>query len=143
MELDLKVGNFVRTRYGIIDKIIISYDGKCNNPNCNCKHVSCEHNYYNEKDIIKASDKLIDLVEYMDLLVTENKAKDINNKEVYFFNPVRCDGFTTFENNQHCMIINMDYIIPIENIKIYQILTKEQFEQMSYKVGEQNEIFKK
>lgn len=88
-----------------------------------------------KRHIIKASDKLINLVEYMDLLVIENKVKDINNNEVYLFNPVRCDGFTVFENNQHCMIINMDYIIPIENIKIKQILTSEIFDQMSYKVG--------
>lgn len=84
----------------------------------------------------KASKKIIDLIEYKDLLVIENQVKDINNKELYFFNPVRCDGFTTFESNQHCMIINLDYIVPIDNIKIYKILTHEQFEQMSYKVGE-------
>ncbi len=141
MELrDLKVGMYFRTKVGTINKIdsltddksefyfdtkTIFSDGEC---------LGSKWGY--TKDIIKASDKLIDLVEYMNLLVIENKVKGIDNKEVYFFNPVRCDGFTTFENNQHCMIINMDYIIPIENIKIYQILTKEMFDQISYKVGE-------
>lgn len=79
-----------------------------------------------------ASFDIIDLIEYMDLLVIENKVKDIDNKELYVFNPVRCDGFTTFENGKRCMIINMDYIVPIENITIKSILTKEQFERMSY-----------
>lgn len=71
----------------------------------------------------------------MDLLVIENKLKDIDNREIYLFNPVRCDGFTEFADGKRCMIINLDYIIPIENIKVYQVLTNEQFENMSYKVN--------
>ena len=49
---------------------------------------------------------------------------------------MRCDGFAIFENDKRCMIINMDYIVPVENIKIYKVLTHEQFEFESYKVGE-------
>lgn len=120
MELrDLKVGDFVRTKYGIIDKITISYDGKCNNPNCNCKHISCEHNYYDEKDIIKASDKLIDLVEVEDY---------VNGRKVYQV------GY----NFQDCYVLKMsksnyeDFIYPND---IKSIVTKESFEQISYKVG--------
>lgn len=138
--MKLEVGMYFRTKSGTINKIDsltedksefyfdtkpIFSDGEC---------LGSKWGY--TKDIIKASDKLIGLVEYMDLLVIENKVKDINNNEIYFFNPVRCDGFTTFENNQHCMIVNMDYIIPIENIKIKQILTSEMFEKNSYKAGE-------
>lgn len=60
---EIEVGEYVRTKDGIIDKVIIEYDGKCNNPNCSEKHISCKYNYYNEKDIVKHSKKLIDLIE--------------------------------------------------------------------------------
>lgn len=92
----------------------------------------------NYREFLKEpSYNIIDLIEYMDILVIQNKLKDINNREIYLFNPVRCDGFTTFEDGKHCMIINMDYIIPIENIKVYQVLTHEMFESMSYKLGDE------
>ena len=60
--MELKEGMYIRTKDGLIDKVIIDYKGCCNNPNCNCKHVSCEHNYYDEENIIKASYNLIDLI---------------------------------------------------------------------------------
>lgn len=60
---DIEVGEYVKTEDGIIDKVIIQYNGKCNNPNCSEKHISCKYNYYNEKDIVKHSKQLIDLIE--------------------------------------------------------------------------------
>ena len=57
---------YVRTKDGLIDKVIIDYKGCCNSPNCNCKHVSCKHNYYDEENIIKASYNIIDLIEVGD-----------------------------------------------------------------------------
>lgn len=60
---EIEVNEYVRTKDGIIDKVIIEYDGKCNNPNCSEKHISCKYNYYNEKDIVKHSKQLIDLIE--------------------------------------------------------------------------------
>lgn len=54
----IEVGEYVRTKDGIIDKVIIDYDGKCNNSNCNEKHISCKYNYYNEEDIARIA-KLI------------------------------------------------------------------------------------
>lgn len=127
----LKIGMYVRTSIGTIGKIKtvgIEYVG--------IEFEEADACFVNKEKIITASDNIIDLVECADLLVIEDAMKDINGNNVRLFNPVRCDGFTTFENNQHCMIINMDYIIPIENIKITQILTHEQFKAMSYKVGE-------
>ena len=46
--MKLEEGMYVRTKDGVIDKLIIDYKGTCNNPNCNCKHISCIHNYYDE-----------------------------------------------------------------------------------------------
>lgn len=63
MEEKISVNEYVRTKDGIIDKVMIEYDGKCNNPNCIEKHISCKYNYYNEKEIVKHSKQLIDLVE--------------------------------------------------------------------------------
>ena len=61
--MELKEGRHIRTKDGFIDKVINDYKGCCNSPNCNCKHVSCEHNYYDEENIIKVSDNLIGLIE--------------------------------------------------------------------------------
>lgn len=63
---EIETNEYVRTKDGIIDKVIIEYDGKCNNPNCSEKHISCKYNYYNEKDIVKHSKQLIDLIEVGD-----------------------------------------------------------------------------
>ena len=62
-EKEIEVGEYVRTKDGIIDKVIIGYEGKCNNSNCSEKHISCKYNYYNEKDVVKHSKQLIDLIE--------------------------------------------------------------------------------
>ena len=39
----IEVNEYVRTKDGIIDKVIIEYDGKCNDSNCNEKH-GCRRN---------------------------------------------------------------------------------------------------
>ena len=64
--MKLEEGMYVRTKDGLIDKVIIDYKGCCNSTTCNCKHVSCEHNYYDEEDIVKTSDNPIDLIELGD-----------------------------------------------------------------------------
>ena len=64
----IEVGEYVRTKNGIIDKVIIKYNGKCNNPNCDKKHISCKYNYYDEKDIVKHSKNIIDLIEVGDIV---------------------------------------------------------------------------
>ncbi|MGN1269365.1 MAG: hypothetical protein ACI4UU_00625 [Clostridia bacterium] len=61
--MEIEVGEYVRTNEGIIDQVIIDYNGKCNNSNCNGKHVSCKINYYDEDDIAKHSKNIIDLIE--------------------------------------------------------------------------------
>lgn len=123
----IECGMYARTRNGLISKIEEIRDWVI--------FIEDSDLPFRDKEI-KASYNIIDLIEYMDLLVIENKLKDVDNREIYLFNPVRCDGFTTFEDGKHCMIINMDYIVPIENIKVYQVLTHELFESMSYKVGD-------
>ena len=63
---EIKAGEYVRTNRGNIDKVIIDYNGRCNNSNCNRKHISCKYDYYNEEDITKHSFNIIDLIEVGD-----------------------------------------------------------------------------
>lgn len=131
--MKLEVGMYVRLQefdYTIIAKIVEldkEYDGfKADNDM-----------YYINQNILKSSHNIIDLIEYMDLLEIENPIKLYDkNIEVSLFNPVRCDGFTEFEDGTHCIILNMDYLVDIKDLKIKSVLTKEQFESMKYEVSE-------
>lgn len=127
MELrDLKVGDFVRTRYGIgkIDDtqmFMNKYFQVHLDTNKGKIYSVTDNTYWNdEEDIIKASDKLIDLVDIGDY---------VNGRKVYQV------GY----NFQDCYVLKMsksnyeDFIYPND---IKSIITKEQFEQMSYKAGE-------
>ena len=117
--MDIEVGEYVRTKYGIIDKVIIEYDGKCNNSNCSEKHISCKYNYYNEKDIVKHSKQLIDLIEVGDIVngkLIHKIDKGPNYCYLYYGN---CKTFVDYQ--------------------IQTILTKEQFEANCYKVGGKDE----
>ena len=87
------------------------------------------------KGNVVASFNLIDLIEYMDLLEIENSVKLYGeNKTVALFNPVRCDGFTEFEDGTHCIILNLDYLVDVKDLKIKSVLTKEQFNAWKYVV---------
>ena len=113
--MELKKGMYVRTKEGLIDKVIIDYKGCCNSPNCNCKHVSCEHNYYDEENIIKASDNIIDLIEIGDY-VNGVEVEEINDKEI--------------------MLVDTHLWIDKEvtNRLIESIVTKEMFNSVKYEV---------
>lgn len=83
----------------------------------------------------KFYENLIDLVEYLDLLEIESPVKLYGkNKEVSLFNPVRCDGFTEFEDGTHCIILDLDYLVDVKDLKIKSVLTKEQFNNNKYEV---------
>lgn len=112
--MEIKVNDYVRTKDGIIDKVIIEYNGHCASPNCNCNHVSCEKNYYDEDKIIKSSPRIIDLICVGDY-VNGWRVTQITNSYV-----------------EICWGRDSDEFIKPENIK--SIVTKEQFEQMEYKI---------
>ena len=126
---------YVRTKDGVIDKLIIDYKGTCNNPNCNCKHLSCVHNYYDEDDILKVSHNIIDLIEVGDY---------VNGYKIDYIN-LNCE--TPFlRSNQPYRVDNTLYSTLIEKGKNYNqplhfynediksIVTKEQFDSMKYEV---------
>lgn len=113
--MELKEGMYIRTKDGLIDKVIIDYKGCCNSPNCNCKHVSCEHNYYDEENIIKVSDNLIDLIEVGDY-VNGVEVEEINDKEIMLV-------------DTHLWIDKK-----VANRLIESIVTKEMFDSVKYEV---------
>ena len=116
--MELKEGMYIRTKDGLIDKVIIDYKGCCNSQNCNCKHVSCEHNYYDEENIIKASYNLIDLIEVGDY---------VNGKEV-----------TEVMRDEEGNVTDIVYTEEVEGqsyslLPIKDIVTREYFNSGKYK----------
>ena len=109
--MKLEVGMYVRTKDGTIERIIeLGYQDK--------KYVSFskDNEYLTYKDKIKASHNIIDLIEVGDY---------VNGYKVTH----RTKSLLGFEDGQ-----DGDWYLSNENIK--SIVTKEQFESMSYKVGE-------
>jgi hypothetical protein len=103
--MELKEGMYVRTKGGFIDKII-SFKSTISND-----YVELEDEYYaNKKDILKASNNIIDLIEVGDYV----------------------NGYEVTSKDQFLGIGNHDWYIADYEIK--SIVTKEQFESMSYRV---------
>ncbi len=123
----IEVNEYVRTKDGIIDKAIIEYNGKCNNSNCSEKHISCKYNYYNEKDIVKHSKQLIDLIEVGDYV---NGYRVINVINEGLFPSGKCVDIDSSKDSSECTLWEED---------IKTILTKEQYMANCYKVGEEDE----
>ena len=120
----------MRTKDGIIDKAIIEYNGKCNNSNCDEKHISCKYNYYNEKDIVKHSKQLIDLIEVKDVIKYR-----INNISTALETKGYVEGIVDISDEEMLQRIKSD-----KNYHILEMLTKEQYLANCYKVGGENEI---
>lgn len=127
MNNKIDVNEYVRTKDGIIDKVIIEYDGKCNKPNCSEKHISCKYNYYNEKDIVKHSKQLIDLIEVGDY-VNGYRVENVINEEPCPSG--KCVDIDSSKDSSECTLWKND---------IQTILTKEQYSTNCYKVGGEDE----
>lgn len=128
----IEIGEYVRTKSGIIDKVIIDYFGICNSPNCNCKHVSCQYDYYDEEDIVKHSKDIIDLLEVGDY---------VNGHKINHITNITDDEYEIYEEDE-CYAKKGIYLecgdeegcIIIESNNIKSILTKEIYEQNCYKM---------
>lgn len=126
--MKINIGDYVRTKEGIIDQVIIEYNGYCSSPSCNCKHVSCRRNYYDEDKIIKSSPNIIDLIEVGDYvngdrvkaLKGDIESHKINNEEDVIY--------TEYINDY-------DEWCGYEEDEIKSIVTREQFESIEYKIG--------
>lgn len=130
---EIEVGEYIRTKDGIIDKVIIEYDGKCNNPNCSEKHISCKYNYYNEKEIVKHSKQLINLIEVGDIV---NDYKVLAIKDSIYENSKRILIYKNEKERYERWIYIQEYNGRIQTQDdIVIILTKEQYKANCYKVG--------
>lgn len=121
--MELKVGMYVKTDGGIIDKVAIDYNGRCNSPYCNCKHISCEHDYYDEDNIVKSSENIIDLLEVGDY-VNGYKVSSIYNPTgdgIFNFTLITENGYQTI--NPY-----------IKKYIVKSVVTKEQFDSIKYEV---------
>lgn len=113
------LGEYVRTKNGVIDKVDALY-GTIENT----VHLE-NQKWFDIKNIVKNSKQLIDLIENKDIL------KIKTNGEILFLG--------VDENT-----LDIKYKEIIEDIKngdyqLLEILTHEQFEQNSYKVGGEDE----
>lgn len=138
MELrDLKVGNFVRTRYGIgkIDDtqmFMNKYFQVHLDTNKGKIYSIPDNSYWNdEKDIIKASDKLIDLVDVGDYVNGMEVIAIDSDGRLYVPEDLGQPYDRVFSNG--CFYHTL---LDMNTFKIKSIVTKEMFDQMSYKVGE-------
>ena len=120
--MNLEVGMYVRTTKGKIDKID-DYSSTFD-----CYHLSTEPKCYGieEDDITKASHNIIDLIEVGDY-VNGYRVDFIENIDspILKIQKVFCEEY---EKDLYSKSFN------VKNIK--SIVTKEQFESMSYKVGD-------
>lgn len=127
--MKLEVGMYIRTKDGDIDRVVLPYKGVCANPLCNCKHISCERNYYDEDVIKKASNKIIDLIEVGDY---------VDGMEVTWIDRSLCDdndlvchcGYNGSEDWDEVMITEED---------IETIVTKELFKSVEYRIEDDKE----
>lgn len=125
--MKLEVGQFVRTKDGIIDKVIIDYNGHCANPNCEYKHISCAKNYYDEDKIVKASYNIIDILEVGDYVNGHKVTRIGGTYHGRKDRAIYCDYQQNEKTKKWIMIYDDE---------IKSIVTKEQFEEMSYKIKE-------
>lgn len=113
--MKLEIGMYIRIKDGIIDKVTIDYNGHCNSPNCNCKHVSCEKHYYDESDIVKASHNIINLIEVGDY-VNGNPVCQIKKDE----------------HNRIWIYVDSNFKYGYLEEDIVDVVTKEQFDREKY-----------
>ena len=125
-----EVGMYVRTKRGQIGKIITI--GKDN--------VAIEFNkmwqdIIPKENIVKEpSFDIADLIEDEDILLLFDKEYGEKYKAEVVTNE---ENFKTISNYEQDTLLNLEYELIInERIELLEILTKEQFEQMAYKVDE-------
>ena len=114
----MNVGDYVRTKSGFIDKITNINDFREQNMKYALEQPSWNDDivFIGEKDIIKSSPNIIDLIEVGDYVNGKKVAHNCieNGGNIVLFTDMDCAN----ENN------------------IKSIVTHEQFSQMEYKVGE-------
>ena len=143
--MKLEVGKFVRNKDGTIGKIIaidLAKPRQEKYPNHPSKRwwrdkilISCYKGWRTTQNIIKASYNIINLIEVGDYL----NGFRVNKIERYKTNTIIKIGNSTFNvlENEEIYTPSNDNNNGYEKIeKLKSVVTKEQMEQMAYKVGE-------
>lgn len=124
--MEIKVNDYVRTKKGYICKIININDFR--EPSIK---YGVEASYLKDimfigdEDIIKSSPRIIDLIRVGDVLII----KDFVDEACMIFTDIYL-----IQNETQLLNIKSD-LEKNKNKKLYSILTKEQFEQMEYKIN--------
>lgn len=111
---EIQIGEYVRTKHGSIDKVI-------NNEYYVPQYVECEHVLISKDNIVNHSKNIIDLVTIEDIF----KVKEGDT--------IAYIGFTNDYLEEYVDFINT---VKTKEIELLEVLTKEQFKQNSYKVGD-------
>lgn len=143
--MELKEGMYVRTKDGYIAKFIkaekyledgetietTSYQFDHNID----KYGDCVNYVYAEDMIVKEpSYNIIDLIEEHDILLLFAKEYDEKYKAEVILDS---EDFKSIVDYEQTNLLNLEYeLITEEHIKLLSIVTKEQFSQMEYKVGD-------
>jgi len=127
--MKLEVGMYVRTEYGLIEKLteIFEFSGNEYYLNfCNAAvKVDKENDVAGNKGkIIKASHNIIDLIKKDDILLGKDG-------KIYQCWKVYKEYVFTYSKNK------LGQTITLVDYQIDRVLTKEQFEQRSYEIGEE------
>ena len=117
----MKVGDYVRTKEGFIARVIEIYEG---NIECDAPIKTLYEEKYNclwdkeKENIIKSSPNIIDLIEVGD-----------------YVNGCRVIGIDLLPTKQKIVVVGYGYDCDeISENNIKSIVTKEQFEEMEYKL---------
>lgn len=136
MELrNLKVGMYVRTKDGRISKLMQIKEDDELNLKFYCFEENIIYRNYEESELkqflIKASDKLIDILEVGDYVNGMKVVAIDSDGRLYVPEDLGQPYDREFSNG-----VFYHTLLDMNTFKIKTILTKEQFDQMSYKVGE-------
>lgn len=125
----MRVGDYVRTKSGFIDKVININDFREPSMKYALEQPSWNDDviFIGDEDISKSSSEIIDLIEVRDLVKVKWGKDDENIFEVIALN-IEDKEIGIFQNDFDI------FFVGIENIK--SIVTKEQFESMEYRIEE-------
>lgn len=139
--MKLEVGMYVRYKPLLSSKYVKINKIKEIEEKENCLHILLEDkDLITEKYLIKASYKIIDLIEEKDLLEIEYFSLRYEERVTRLFEVIYKEGRFINLGNKKCqfMLIDNDWTDKDKELEpiIKSIVTHEQMEQMAYKVGE-------
>ena len=138
----MNVGDYVRTINGIIAKIESKRDYTTGDyiGGENDFFLNVNHSYQDYDRIVKSSPNIIDLIEENDLITIEYYSLRYSERVTRLFEVTYKDDEYIVLDNAKCsfMLKNNDFNRKDKQLEpiIKSIVTKEQFSQMEYKVGD-------